>query len=40
MGTRLYQLLGFKSDNWYEVKISYPASIPACFLLQPEERQL
>ncbi|KAJ0035549.1 hypothetical protein Pint_25797 [Pistacia integerrima] len=26
MGTRLYQLLGFKSDNWYEVKISYPAS--------------
>ncbi|KAK3220554.1 hypothetical protein Dsin_014524 [Dipteronia sinensis] len=34
MGSRLYQLQGLKSYNWYEVKISYPASIPASFSLQ------
>ncbi|KAJ4723492.1 Caveolin-1 [Melia azedarach] len=34
MGSRLYQLQGLKSFNWYEVKISYPASIPAAFSLQ------
>lgn len=27
MGSRLYQLQGLKSFNWYEVKISYPASV-------------
>ncbi|OMO86638.1 hypothetical protein COLO4_21009 [Corchorus olitorius] len=34
MGSRLYQLQGLKSLAWYEVKISYPASIPASFSLQ------
>ncbi|OMO66889.1 hypothetical protein CCACVL1_20949 [Corchorus capsularis] len=34
MGSRLYQLQGLKSLTWYEVKISYPASIPASFSLQ------
>nr|GME10730.1 uncharacterized protein LOC109179876 isoform X1 [Ipomoea batatas] len=33
-GSRLYHLLGLKSHTWYEVKISYPASIPATFSLQ------
>ncbi|RAL52898.1 hypothetical protein DM860_007666 [Cuscuta australis] len=33
-GSRLYHLQGLKSHTWYEVKISYPASIPATFLLQ------
>lgn len=27
MGSRLYQLQGLKPDTWYEVKISYPASV-------------
>ncbi|XP_010245639.1 PREDICTED: uncharacterized protein LOC104589112 isoform X2 [Nelumbo nucifera] len=31
MGSRLYQLKGLKPSMWYEVKISYPASIPASF---------
>ncbi|KAM6601326.1 hypothetical protein CsatA_020935 [Cannabis sativa] len=34
MGSRLYQLQGLKSYTWYEVKISYPASIPASFSLE------
>ncbi|KAL3746805.1 hypothetical protein ACJRO7_015704 [Eucalyptus globulus] len=33
-GSRLYKLEGLKPYTWYEVKISYPASIPACFSLQ------
>ncbi|CAL5429235.1 unnamed protein product [Camellia sinensis] len=34
MGSRLYQLEGLKSQMWYEVKISYPASIPTSFSLR------
>ncbi|XVF35388.1 hypothetical protein REPUB_Repub18cG0141400 [Reevesia pubescens] len=34
MGSRVYKLQGLKSLTWYEVKISYPASIPASFSLQ------
>ncbi|KAI7995207.1 hypothetical protein LOK49_LG11G01774 [Camellia lanceoleosa] len=34
MGSRLYQLEGLKSHMWYEVKISYPASIPSSFSLR------
>ncbi|KAL5552791.1 hypothetical protein UlMin_040192 [Ulmus minor] len=34
MGSRLYQLQGFKPHTRYEVKISYSASIPASFSLQ------
>ncbi|KAF6139658.1 hypothetical protein GIB67_002463 [Kingdonia uniflora] len=34
LGSRLYQLHGLKSSRWYEVKISYPASIPASFSIQ------
>ncbi|KAH0464528.1 hypothetical protein IEQ34_007314 [Dendrobium chrysotoxum] len=33
MGQRFYKLLGLKESSWYEVKISYPASIPASFFL-------
>lgn len=33
-GARLYHLQGLKPQMWYEVKISYPASIPASFSLQ------
>ncbi|CAH2036686.1 unnamed protein product, partial [Thlaspi arvense] len=33
-GFRVYKLEGLKSNSWYEVKISYPASIPALFSLQ------
>ncbi|CAN7021681.1 unnamed protein product, partial [Brassica rapa subsp. trilocularis] len=33
-GSRVYRLQGLKSSSWYEVKISYPASIPALFSLQ------
>ncbi|KAK4760098.1 hypothetical protein SAY87_023229 [Trapa incisa] len=33
-GSRVYKLEGIKPNTWYEVKISYPASIPACFTLQ------
>ncbi|XP_076950746.1 uncharacterized protein LOC143623797 [Bidens hawaiensis] len=33
-GSRIYQLQGLRPSTWYEVKISYPASIPACFSLQ------
>ncbi|XP_010537235.1 PREDICTED: uncharacterized protein LOC104812009 [Tarenaya hassleriana] len=33
-GSRIYKLEGLKSNAWYEVKISYPASIPASFSLQ------
>uniref|UniRef100_A0A1J3HCQ7 Uncharacterized protein n=1 Tax=Noccaea caerulescens TaxID=107243 RepID=A0A1J3HCQ7_NOCCA len=33
-GSRLYRLDGLKSNSWYEVKISYSASIPAQFSLQ------
>lgn len=38
MGLRLYQLQGVKPYTWYEVKISYPASVcifksfSCCFL--------
>ncbi|GAB2250904.1 hypothetical protein Droror1_Dr00017154 [Drosera rotundifolia] len=31
MGSRLYKLEGLKPSAWYELKISYPASIPAIF---------
>ncbi|CAK7353104.1 unnamed protein product [Dovyalis caffra] len=34
MGSRVYELQGLKSHTWYEVKISYPASIPASFTIQ------
>ncbi|KAJ9147660.1 hypothetical protein P3X46_029795 [Hevea brasiliensis] len=34
MGSRIYGLQGLKSYTWYEVKISYPASIPATFSIQ------
>ncbi|XP_041019244.1 uncharacterized protein LOC121261125 isoform X2 [Juglans microcarpa x Juglans regia] len=34
MGLRFYQLQGLKPYTCYEVKISYPASIPASFSLQ------
>lgn len=27
MGSCLYQLKGLQSNKWYEVKISYPASV-------------
>ncbi|KAL9431765.1 hypothetical protein AB3S75_026876 [Citrus x aurantiifolia] len=40
MGSRLYQLQGLKSFNWYEVKISYPASVPASFTLQLKKGNL
>ncbi|XP_020574775.1 thaumatin-like protein [Phalaenopsis equestris] len=33
MGQRFYKLNGLKESSWYEVKISYPASIPASFSL-------
>ncbi|XP_031258629.1 uncharacterized protein LOC116116711 isoform X1 [Pistacia vera] len=39
-GTRLYHLQGLKSFTWYEVKISYPASIPASFSLQLKKGNL
>ncbi|XP_068669356.1 uncharacterized protein [Aristolochia californica] len=34
MGYRFYQLHGLKPSTWYEVKISYPASIPASFSIR------
>ncbi|KAJ6817135.1 uncharacterized protein M6B38_413365 [Iris pallida] len=34
MGQRVYHIHGLKESRWYEVKISYPASIPASFSLQ------
>ncbi|XP_043718663.1 uncharacterized protein LOC122666686 [Telopea speciosissima] len=34
MGSRLYLLSGLKPSSWYEVKISYPASIPSSFSIQ------
>ncbi|XP_038892686.1 uncharacterized protein LOC120081684 isoform X1 [Benincasa hispida] len=34
LGSRLYHLQGLKPDMWYEVKISYPGSIPASFSLE------
>ncbi|XP_031375076.1 uncharacterized protein LOC116189525 isoform X2 [Punica granatum] len=33
-GSRVYKLEGIKPNTWYEVKISYPASMPAFFSLQ------
>ncbi|KAK7392060.1 hypothetical protein VNO78_20487 [Psophocarpus tetragonolobus] len=33
-GSCFYQLQGLKPHSWYEVKISYPASIPASFSIQ------
>ncbi|KAK7337735.1 hypothetical protein VNO77_18321 [Canavalia gladiata] len=33
-GSRFYQLQGLKPHMWYEVKISYPASIPASFSIE------
>lgn len=33
-GSGFYQLQGLKPHMWYEVKISYPASIPASFNIQ------
>ncbi|KAK9273846.1 hypothetical protein L1049_018658 [Liquidambar formosana] len=40
MGSCLYQLQGLKSYTWYEVKISYPASIPASFSIQLKKGNL
>ncbi|KAA3457990.1 Caveolin-1 [Gossypium australe] len=40
MGSRVYKLQGLKSLTWYEVKISYPASIPASFSLQLKKGDL
>ncbi|KAJ8749749.1 hypothetical protein K2173_012300 [Erythroxylum novogranatense] len=34
MSSRIYLLQGLKPFTWYEVKISYPASIPTRFALQ------
>eukprot|EP00262_Sarcandra_glabra_P018592 TRINITY_DN672_c0_g1_i1.p1 TRINITY_DN672_c0_g1~~TRINITY_DN672_c0_g1_i1.p1 ORF type:complete len:195 (-),score=6.90 TRINITY_DN672_c0_g1_i1:64-648(-) len=34
MGYRYYRLRGLKASVWYEVKISYPASIPASFSIK------
>ncbi|XP_062177829.1 uncharacterized protein LOC133882638, partial [Alnus glutinosa] len=34
LGSRLYKLQGLKPYTWYEVKISYPTSIPASFSIQ------
>ncbi|KAL5541662.1 hypothetical protein UlMin_009372 [Ulmus minor] len=34
MGSRLYQIQRLKPHTWYDVKISYLASIPASFSLQ------
>ncbi|MED6192118.1 hypothetical protein PIB30_007295 [Stylosanthes scabra] len=36
-GSRFYQLENLKPHTWYEVKISYPASIPAIFSIQLQE---
>ncbi|KAM0952094.1 hypothetical protein DsansV1_C03g0032771 [Dioscorea sansibarensis] len=36
-GRRLYRLAGLKESAWYEVKISYPASIPASFDIRLEK---
>ncbi|XP_026662377.2 uncharacterized protein LOC103712064 isoform X4 [Phoenix dactylifera] len=36
MGQRIYELQGLKESAWYEVKISYPASIPARFSIHLE----
>ncbi|KAL5726577.1 hypothetical protein ACHQM5_009610 [Ranunculus cassubicifolius] len=33
-GSGIYELRGLKSSTWYEVKISYPASIPSSFSIQ------
>lgn len=33
-GQVIYSVRGLKESRWYEVKISYPASIPASFSLQ------
>ncbi|KAL5726578.1 hypothetical protein ACHQM5_009611 [Ranunculus cassubicifolius] len=33
-GSGIYELRGIKSSTWYEVKISYPASIPSSFSIQ------
>nr|XP_029123557.1 uncharacterized protein LOC105054388 isoform X2 [Elaeis guineensis] len=40
MGQRIYELRGLKESAWYEVKISYPASIPARFSIQLETGEL
>ncbi|KAB2019839.1 hypothetical protein ES319_D07G023900v1 [Gossypium barbadense] len=40
LGSRVYKLQGLKSLTWYEVKISYPASIPASFSLQLKKGDL
>ncbi|XP_042517272.1 uncharacterized protein LOC122091387 isoform X2 [Macadamia integrifolia] len=34
MGSCFYLLSGLKPSRWYEVKISYPASIPTSFTIQ------
>lgn len=34
MGHRRYQLHGLKASMWYEVKISYPASV--CIMFSPD----
>ncbi|KAJ0982781.1 hypothetical protein J5N97_011036 [Dioscorea zingiberensis] len=36
-GRRFYRLAGLKESAWYEVKISYPASIPARFDIRLEK---
>ncbi|KAF0912688.1 hypothetical protein E2562_018939 [Oryza meyeriana var. granulata] len=36
-GRRVYRLHGMRPSAWYEVKISYPASIPSSFSIRPVE---
>ncbi|XP_043713560.1 uncharacterized protein LOC122662065 [Telopea speciosissima] len=40
MGSRLYLLSGLNLSSWYEVKISYPASIPTSFSIQLKRGKL
>ncbi|XP_072988294.1 uncharacterized protein [Typha latifolia] len=36
LGQRVYEVMGLKESTWYEVKISYPASIPSSFSIRLE----
>ncbi|XP_019417038.1 PREDICTED: uncharacterized protein LOC109328170 [Lupinus angustifolius] len=39
-GSRFYQIQNLKPKMWYEVKISYPASIPASFSIELKRDKL
>ncbi|KAE9609122.1 hypothetical protein Lal_00020311 [Lupinus albus] len=39
-GSRFYQIQDLKPNTWYEVKISYPASIPASFSIELKRDKL